>query len=289
LVHHEELARARPEGATIATGQSFSDNDLRAAAGEMAKLCHDPRPPPFAMEIFSRLFNVETPLPVKPARLEIGDQLMEEMDEFINDGLDINEGIETPKLVPNTGRTPILAPALPPGWNCPLVEQFLRDPSIKGRPCNDPTCMMGSEFMINLLATDNLAPDKPNFAHVTFADAGSRSKLGEGPHDLRYDAGRTMWHLDELGDLPGILAQMTDRGFVESIEGHGYMTLKTQDYILGDLGPNHKGHQKGKSSETVNNPNRTFTAVSFGAPNGTVLIVHCNYDGIPIKAEKYLY
>jgi hypothetical protein len=254
-------------------GQIYSSNELRLAAAEFGRECNGLEPlPRFAVQLFKRAFTQTAEVPPEPQVLGSEQRLLEEMDAIIQDREVVVE--PPPPLV--------LPPPRPkqPGMNCAEARAFLKyGKATAGVKCPDTTCAVGSPFIRGLTWEDNLRPDSPPYAKVTFRNAGARSRMGEGPNDLRKFGARTFWHYDNTTPWPPIEAKMKKVGFEHSCRSHAIVTVDTEDYIHGDLGKNHPGHRKGGATKQIKNPYRTFTAVTIGSPDGGILVIHCNYNG----------
>jgi hypothetical protein len=274
----ENMANEEPR-----EGQMFASNDLRLAASEFGRDCNGLEPlPRFAVQLFKKVFSPPDEQDEEQVD-EMGD-LMDQMDAIIQNK---EVTVAPPKPL-------VLPPPKPrdPGTNCVEVRAFIRDQKRGGRrdpdgpKCPNATCAVGSPFIRNLEDGDNLRPDFPPYKRVTFKNAGTRSRMGEGPHDLRKFGAHTFWHLDLTTTWPPIEADMKKKGFEESCREHAVITMDTEDYIHGDLGKNHPGHRKGGATKQIKNPYRTFTAVTFGSPDGGILVVHCNYNGRSYDGPK---
>jgi hypothetical protein len=103
--------------------------------------------------------------------------------------------------------------------------------------------------------------------------------LFSNPSDIIRNLEFEIWHLDSTTLWPPIEADMKKKGFEESCREHAIITMDMEDYVHGDLGKNHPGHRKGGATKEIKNPYRTFTTVTFGSPDGGILVVHCNYNG----------
>jgi hypothetical protein len=254
-------------------------NNLRLAASEFGKECDGDEPlPRFAVQLFCLVFG---PPAVEPP--EDAESLMEQMDAIIQD-----------REVQTAPPPPLVLPPprpKPPGSNCVKARAFMRKTeqdrvSTDNLKCPDPTCAVGSPFIRGLTNEDNLRPDNPPYKKVTFRNAGTRSRMGEGPHDLRKFGARTFYHLDETTTWPPVEAELKRDGFEQSCRSHAMIMVDTEDYIHGDLGKDHPGHQKGGAFKDVRNPYRTFTAVTFGSPDGGILVIHCNYNGYKYDGQR---
>jgi hypothetical protein len=250
----------------------YSRKDILIAAGEMGRDCANPVTPQYTVTLINHLFG---------EKKTDEDTLMEE----INEVLEI-----APAPVPQ--RVPVMPPVeVLPYAHCVRARSFVKDPPTQGLECKNETCTIGSKFIRELHATDHLRPDDPAYDKISLGEAGSRSSMRTGPHDLRREAdeNRLCWHLDALADLNGIRAQMVKADFITSIRRTGMMTAGSEDWVKGDLGRPEEQPQRGEKSKVLANPpllNKPFTALHFGSPNGALLVVHCNFDGHSYQGRK---
>jgi hypothetical protein len=255
---------------------------LRAAA-EMNKLCEGKKAPQCAIDFYKRLYGPDNEVTVEKSAEEA---LLDEIDEVIQDITPPSSAENSsPELRP-TGKMEVVLQENVPGIHCAMAKAFLEGHKRGGNAkCEHPTCIIGSEFLKDLQPEDNLKPDHPHYDHITFEEAGSRSKMLQGPQDLRKDGERVFWHLDEMADLPGTLASMEQARFIDSVMEHGCMTVGTNDFIRGDLDLHHPGHVSHQGPKVTANVHRTFATAHFGAPNGGLLVVHANFNGYTYQGQ----
>jgi hypothetical protein len=262
--HHGEAMHVK-----TSTEDKFTEREILLAAGEMGRDCTNPEPLKYAADLIAQMFGPRPPAQPEPS-------LMDEIDDLIQ----FDDAMAEPEPPPTV---PVC-----PGAHCVRVEAFMKNPLVRGPDCHDPTCVFG-DFIEQLTDTDHLRPDHPVNDQLTFAEAGTRSSMRTGPQDLTRRGERVYWHLDALADWHSTRAHMAAADFIPSIKRIGYITVGSADWIRGDLGPEPTttSTRKGeKSKVNVTRPFHPFTTLSFGSPNGALLIVHCNFDGYNYQGRK---
>jgi hypothetical protein len=245
--------------AEVRPKQKYSDKVLLLAAAELSRCCDDQPVPRYAIAQYNDLFAEDAEVAPRPA------------------GIVINTTPVVVKTPPNpTQVIPLDSVLLPevkrvPGVVCIKARTYIRGRSAKTLECQEETCVLGSSFLHELRPGDNLRPDTLSYSRLTFKDAGSKSNMRTGICDLRQVGAKKFWHLDSLGNYPGIKADMSGYGFIPGIKGHGSMTVGVENYVRGDMDPR-PPHPNGK-------PRRAFSCVHLGSPGGGVLVIHCQFNG----------
>jgi hypothetical protein len=245
--------------AEVRPKQKYSDKILLLAAAELSRCCDDQPVPRYAIAQYNELFAEDAEVAPRPA------------------GIVINTTPVVVKTPPKpTQVIPLDSVLLPevkrvPGDVCIKARTYIRGCSAKTLECPEETCVLGSSFLSELRPGDNLRPDTLSYSRLTFKDAGSKSNMQTGICHLRQVGAKKFWHLDSLGNYPGIKADMSGYGFIPGIKGHGSMTVGVENYVRGNMDPG-PPHPNGK-------PRRAFSCVHLGSPGGGVLVIHCQFNG----------
>jgi hypothetical protein len=181
-----ELHRRRMEHAgksangTPQEGQKYADKSIYEAAAELNKCCDSLEIPQYAIDQYDALFGEDADTAPRPQGI------MENNNAVTRRPVDRRElipHVETlaklPQLIP-LNAAPFPNAKRVPGDHCLKARQYLRGRVERTLDCSDDTCVIGSNFLKNILPTDNMRPELPAFMSLTFKDAGSKSAMRDG-------------------------------------------------------------------------------------------------------------